>query len=166
MGITLQIHHQKVNYTTSINLDFLFFFFLCVDAFQQSLKIVEVELNCTSPCFRNLHFLVINMTQHTHNSAWHTMHNVICGGAKLADKYLETLRTAKVKINVIHGTRDQIVPIECSINIQKQVQEAEIDMIANADHSSVVLGREKDLTRDLERTWSSVADLHWTKMWN
>lgn len=108
---------------------------------------------------RNLHFMVIDLTRHTHHSAWHTMHNVICGGAKLADKYLETLRTAKVKINVIQGTRDQVVPIECSINIQKQVQEAEIDMIANADHSTVVLGREKDFTRDLERIWSSVADL-------
>ncbi|XP_027156708.1 probable lysophospholipase BODYGUARD 4 [Coffea eugenioides] len=109
---------------------------------------------------RNLHFTFIDLTRHTHHSAWHTMHNVICGGAKLADKYLETLRMAKVKINVIQGTRDQVVPIECSINIQKQVQEAEIDKIANANHGSVVLGREKDFTRDLERIWSSVADLH------
>ena len=162
MGITLEIHHQeKVNYTISINLDFiLFIYFFCVDAFQQSLKIFEVELNCTSFCLRNLHFTFIDLTRHTHHSAWHTMHNVICGGAKLADKYLETLRMAKVKINVIQGTRDQVVPIECSINIQKQVQEAEIDKIANANHGSVVLGREKDFTRDLERIWSSVADLH------
>lgn len=104
--------------------------------------------------------MITNLTRHTHHSAWHTMHNVICGGAKLTDKYLEGLKTARVKINVIQGTRDQVVPIECSINIKMKVQEAEVNLIANADHSSVVLGREMEFTRDIERVWASVADLY------
>ncbi|OIT27657.1 PREDICTED: probable lysophospholipase BODYGUARD 4 [Nicotiana attenuata] len=105
---------------------------------------------------RNMHFMAIDLTRHTHHSAWHTMHNVICGGAKFMDKYLETLSIAKVKINVTQGSRDQVVPLECSTNIKMKVPDAMVKIIANADHTSVVRGREKDLCNDLEKLWGSI----------
>ncbi|XP_055809248.1 probable lysophospholipase BODYGUARD 4 [Solanum dulcamara] len=105
---------------------------------------------------RNLHFMAIDLTRHTHHSAWHTMHNVICGGAKFMDQYLETLRIAKVKINVIQGSRDQVVPIECSNNVKMKVSNAEVKIIDNADHTSVVIGRENELCNDLEKLRGSI----------
>ncbi|MCD7450754.1 hypothetical protein HAX54_008391 [Datura stramonium] len=105
---------------------------------------------------RNLHFMAIDLTRHTHNSAWHTMHNVICGGAKLIDKYLETLKIAKVKINVIQGSRDQVVPLECINNVKMKVPDAEVKIVDDADHTSVIIGREKDLCNDLEKLWGSI----------
>ncbi|KAA8519033.1 hypothetical protein F0562_016193 [Nyssa sinensis] len=107
---------------------------------------------------RDLHFMIIDLTSHTHHSAWHTMHNVICGGAKLMDEYLEALNDSAVNINVIQGSRDKVVPLECSNNIKMKVPNAKVDIITNADHNTVVLGREKHLTRDLERTWATVVD--------
>ncbi|GMP98180.1 hypothetical protein CsSME_00046157 [Camellia sinensis var. sinensis] len=107
---------------------------------------------------RDLHFTVINMTRHTHHSAWHTMHNVICGGAKLMDKYLEALEDSKVNIHVIQGSQDQVVPLECSNNIKMKVPDAEVSIVENADHTNVILHREKDFTQDLEQIWASTAD--------
>ncbi|KAL1563578.1 hypothetical protein AAHA92_06028 [Salvia divinorum] len=43
---------------------------------------------------RDLHFLVTDVMRHTHHSAWHTMHNVVCGGARFLDSYMEVLRAA------------------------------------------------------------------------
>ncbi|KAG5583222.1 hypothetical protein H5410_053849 [Solanum commersonii] len=105
---------------------------------------------------RNLHFMAIDLTRHTHHSAWHTMHNVLCGGAKFMDKYLETLNIAKVKINVIQGSRDQVVPMESGNNIKMKVPNAEVKIVDNADHTSIVIGREKELCNDLEKLWGSI----------
>uniref|UniRef100_A0A5B6YX26 AB hydrolase-1 domain-containing protein n=1 Tax=Davidia involucrata TaxID=16924 RepID=A0A5B6YX26_DAVIN len=102
---------------------------------------------------RDLNFMIIDLTGHTHHSAWHTMHNVICGGAKLMDEYLEALKDSAVSVNVIQGSRDQVVPLECSNNIKMKVPNAEVNIITNADHNTVVVGREMDFTQDLERTW-------------
>ncbi|CAK7341623.1 unnamed protein product [Dovyalis caffra] len=62
-----------------------------------------------------------------------------------------------VKICVIQGDCDQVVPVECSYNIKKKVPDAEVNMISNADHTSVVIGREKDFTQNLEHIWASFA---------
>lgn len=105
---------------------------------------------------RNLHFMAIDLTRHTHHSAWHTMHNVLCGGAKFMDKYLETLNIAKVKINVIQGSRDQVVPMESGNNIKMKVPNAEVKIVDNADHTSIVIGRERELCNDLEKLWGSI----------
>lgn len=73
------------------------------------------------------------------------------------DKYLEILRLSKVKIHVIQGNRDHVVPLECSINLIRKVPHAKIDIIENADHISVIFGREKQFTRDLEHVWESIS---------
>lgn len=109
-------------------------------------------------CRRDLHFMVLDLTRHTHHSAWHTMHNVICGGTKLMDGYLETLNKSGMKICVIQGSWDQLVPLECSNNIKTKVPDVYVKLIANADHNTVILGRENDFIRDLEHIWASTAD--------
>nr|AFK37610.1 unknown [Lotus japonicus] len=105
---------------------------------------------------RDLHFMTIDLTKHTHHSAWSSMHNVICGGAKFMDSYLEILTKARVRINVIQGDQDQVVPMECCRNIKLKAPNAEINVIPNADHSTVLLGREKEFSYSLEHTWESV----------
>lgn len=104
---------------------------------------------------RNLHFSTMDMTRHTHSSAWHTMHNVICGGAKSMDEFLEILSRSRVKIFVVHGDGDQIVPLECSTDIRTKLPNAKLHIIKNTDHTSVILGREHIFTQFLEHTWLS-----------
>ncbi|WCJ27644.1 alpha/beta-Hydrolases superfamily protein [Euphorbia peplus] len=104
---------------------------------------------------RDVHFMVVDLTRHTHHSAWHTMHNVICGGAKLMDDFLEILRESGAKICVMQGDRDNVVPLECGKNIKEKVPSAQVCIISNADHSSVIMGREKDFGQHLEHIWTS-----------
>ncbi|XP_042481344.1 probable lysophospholipase BODYGUARD 4 isoform X2 [Macadamia integrifolia] len=102
---------------------------------------------------RDLHFMAVDLTKHTHHSAWHTMHNVICGGAKLMDEYLEVLNKSGVSITIIQGDKDQVVPFECSHNMKLKVPLAEVKTISNANHTTVIMGREKEFMRDLEQIW-------------
>ncbi|KAL3752660.1 hypothetical protein ACJRO7_000121 [Eucalyptus globulus] len=107
----------------------------------------------------DLHFAAVDLTRHTHHSAWHTMHNVICGGAKFLDDYLERLRKSRVRIVIIHGNRDKVVPLECSSNIKMKIPHAEVEIIPNASHTTVILGREQAFTRKLEHVWAKFASL-------
>ena len=102
----------------------------------------------------------MDLTRHTHSSAWHTMHNVICGAAKSMDECLETLKisSSKVKIYVIQGDQDQVVPLECSANIKMKFPNAVIKIIKNADHSSMIFDRENTFTQFLEHAWLSFAN--------
>ncbi|KAJ0978081.1 hypothetical protein J5N97_013555 [Dioscorea zingiberensis] len=107
---------------------------------------------------RDIHFLLIDLTRHTHHSAWHTMHNVICGEAKLLDSYLETVKREGISVKIIHGDKDQVIPLECSFKLKEKLPHAELQIIANTDHQTVILGREKDFTRELEEFWFSSID--------
>ncbi|KAG6424286.1 hypothetical protein SASPL_114701 [Salvia splendens] len=104
---------------------------------------------------RDLHFLMTDVTRHTHHSAWHMMHNVVCGGARFLDGYLEVLRAAGARILVVQGRKDEVAPAECSLNLMMKDPEIKLQIIPNSDHSSVILGRAKEFTRDLERFWAS-----------
>ncbi|GAU24022.1 hypothetical protein TSUD_328250 [Trifolium subterraneum] len=84
-----------------------------------------------------------------------SMHNVICGGAKFMDSYLKILTKSRVRINVIQGDKDQVVPRECISKLKLKAPHAEINIIPNADHSTVLLGREKKFAQNLEHTWAS-----------
>ncbi|XP_058205436.1 probable lysophospholipase BODYGUARD 4 [Rhododendron vialii] len=106
---------------------------------------------------RDLHFLVLDLARHTHQSAWHSMHNVICGGAKSMDKYLDALNGSGAKVHIMHGTQDQLVPPECSFSIKMKVPHTQLNILPNADHITVILDREKHFTRDLERIWASAS---------
>ncbi|KAK1316233.1 hypothetical protein QJS10_CPA05g00641 [Acorus calamus] len=113
---------------------------------------------------RELHFMVVDLTRHTHHSSWNTMHNVLCGGAKLLDGYLEVLKQSKIPVTVVHGDRDLVIPVECGYNVKAKVPLTELRIIPNADHRTVIMGREKVFTRDLEEIWCSSAEQHKKKL--
>lgn len=102
----------------------------------------------------------MDLTKHTHQSAWHSMHNVICGAAGRVDGYLEKLVKSAVKLCVIHGDRDQTAPVECSHYIKNNVPDAEINIISKADHKTIISRRKKEFTQSLERVWASSAERH------
>ncbi|XP_022719649.1 probable lysophospholipase BODYGUARD 4 [Durio zibethinus] len=52
---------------------------------------------------RELNFMAVDLTRHTHHSAWHSMHNVIRGEAKFMDDYLEILIRSRVTVCIIHS---------------------------------------------------------------
>ncbi|KAI3996500.1 hypothetical protein MKX01_001338 [Papaver californicum] len=102
---------------------------------------------------RELSFLFMDITRHTHHSAWHTMHNVVCGGAKLIDSYLDAVNSSELMLTVIQGDKDEVVPLECIHNIKLKVASAEIRIIPNANHDSPILDRKEDFSWDLEHIW-------------
>lgn len=97
----------------------------------------------------------MDITRHTHHSAWHTMHNVICGGAKFMEEYLTILRNARVKFTIFQGDEDQVLPVECSYNIKMRVPHADVIIIPKTSHSTIILRQIKELTKDLEGIWMS-----------
>uniref|UniRef100_A0ACD5YBT5 Uncharacterized protein n=1 Tax=Avena sativa TaxID=4498 RepID=A0ACD5YBT5_AVESA len=101
-------------------------------------------------------FVVRDLTRHTHHSAWNTMHNVICGGAETQDRNLEALAAAGVPVRVVHGDRDQVVPVECSSrHLKSKLPRAEIRIVGGQDHRTVVFGREKEFAEELRDFWSA-----------
>jgi pimeloyl-ACP methyl ester carboxylesterase len=99
-------------------------------------------------------FRVRDLTRHTHHSAWHTMHNVICGGARLQDRNLEAVDAAGVPVMLIHGVQDAVVPVECSRHLKAKLPRAELRLMAGCDHATVVLGRERGFAEELAAFWS------------
>ncbi|KAM7259102.1 hypothetical protein ACFE04_014843 [Oxalis oulophora] len=90
---------------------------------------------------------------HTHNAAWHTLHNIICGvGAKL-DTYLDKVDNLKCRITIFHGEDDELIPVECSYNVQKRIPRARVKVIENEDHITIVVGRQQAFARELEEVW-------------
>lgn len=75
------------------------------------------------------------------------------------DDYLERLRKSRVRIVIIHGNRDKVVPLECSSNIKMKIPHAEVEIIPNASHTTVILGREQAFTRKLEHVWAKFVSL-------
>ena len=87
---------------------------------------------------RDVDFRVRDLTKHTHHSAWHTMHNVICGGARLQDANLEAVVAAGIPVQVVHGADDQVVPVECSRHLMAKLPRAKLSVMDRRDHSTVV----------------------------
>ncbi|KAJ1292477.1 hypothetical protein BS78_02G394400 [Paspalum vaginatum] len=102
-------------------------------------------------------FRLRDLTRHTHHSAWHTMHNVICGGARLQGASLEAVRAAGIPVQAIHGVDDQVVPVECSRHLKAKLPTAALRVMAGCDHATVVFGRERDFADELRAFWSSAA---------
>ncbi|KAF5734951.1 Alpha/beta-Hydrolases superfamily protein [Tripterygium wilfordii] len=91
---------------------------------------------------------------HTHNAAWHTLHNIICGAAGKLDRYLDTVRDRlKCNVTLIHGRNDELIPIECSYNVQKRIPRARVKVIDHKDHITIVIKRQKAFARELEEIW-------------
>lgn len=97
----------------------------------------------------------MELTKHTHQSGWHSMHNVICGRAKFTDKHLETLIKSGVKINVVQGDKDVVVPIDCLWNMKGKFPAVEVEVIAGTGHSTVIMSRREVFVASLVSLWAS-----------
>ncbi|CAN6585769.1 unnamed protein product [Malus baccata var. baccata] len=99
-------------------------------------------------------FLLEGFFCHTHNAAWHTLHNIICGTAGKMEKYLDAVRdNLKCDVNVFHGKDDELIPVECSYSVQSKIPRARVVVIEKKDHITVVVGRQKAFARELEEIW-------------
>ncbi|KAJ6804505.1 putative lysophospholipase BODYGUARD 3 [Iris pallida] len=101
-------------------------------------------------------FLIEGFMCHSHNAAWHTLHNIICGSADKIDGYLDTVRDhLNCSVTVIHGRNDDLLPVGCSISVKSRVPRAELRIVEHKDHITVIVGREKTFARELEEIWSN-----------
>lgn len=99
-------------------------------------------------------FLIKGFCCHTHNAAWHTLHNIICGTADKIDGYLDTIRDhLKCNVTIIHGRDDEVLPVKCSIAVKSKIPRANVRIIDNKDHITVIVGRQKEFARELEEIW-------------
>jgi pimeloyl-ACP methyl ester carboxylesterase len=91
---------------------------------------------------------------HTHIASWHTLHNIICGSAGKLDKCLETVRDELTcDVTVYHGREDELLPVQCSYAVKSKIPRAQVKVIDGKDHVTVVVGRQKDMARELEEIW-------------
>ncbi|PPS08617.1 hypothetical protein GOBAR_AA12013 [Gossypium barbadense] len=98
---------------------------------------------------------------HTHNAAWHTLHNIICGTSTKLDRYLDVVRDRmKCDVNIFHGKDDEVIPLECSFNVQKKIPRARVKVVENKDHITIVVGRQKVFARELEEIWNRSSRSH------
>ncbi|TKY52019.1 2-hydroxymuconate semialdehyde hydrolase [Spatholobus suberectus] len=101
-------------------------------------------------------FLLEGFFCHTHNAAWHTLHNIICGTAGKLGSYLDAVReNPNIKVTIFHGKKDEVIPVECSYEVQKIIPRAQVRVIDNKDHITIVVGRQKAFARELEEIWST-----------
>ncbi|KAF8008123.1 hypothetical protein BT93_K1955 [Corymbia citriodora subsp. variegata] len=99
-------------------------------------------------------FLFEGFFCHTHNAAWHTLHNIICGMAGKLDGYLDTVRDRlSCNVTIFHGEDDELIPVECSYSVQRRVRRAHVKVIKNKDHITIVVGRQRAFARELEEIW-------------
>uniref|UniRef100_A0A162ANE4 AB hydrolase-1 domain-containing protein n=1 Tax=Daucus carota subsp. sativus TaxID=79200 RepID=A0A162ANE4_DAUCS len=105
-------------------------------------------------------YLIEGFCCHTHNAAWHTLHNIICGSAGKMEAYLDVLeKNMTCNVNIFHGRDDELIPLECSYNVQSRVPRSRVEIIENKDHLTIVVGRQKAFARELEEIWNSSSNL-------
>ncbi|KAK8703299.1 hypothetical protein V6N13_021620 [Hibiscus sabdariffa] len=103
-------------------------------------------------------YLLEGFIRHTHIASWHTLHNVIFGTAGKLDRYLDVVRDRlDCDVNVFHGKDDEVIPLECSYNVQRRIPRARIKVVENKDHITIVVGRQKAFARELEEIWKKSA---------
>ncbi|KAH6831444.1 alpha/beta-Hydrolases superfamily protein [Perilla frutescens var. hirtella] len=103
-------------------------------------------------------YLMEGFFLHTHNAAWHTLHNVICGSAGKIEGYLEVVKNGvKCDITIFHGRNDELIPVECSYNLQSRIPRAHVKVVDNKDHITIVVGRQEAFARELEAIWRNAS---------
>ncbi|KAK6140797.1 hypothetical protein DH2020_025458 [Rehmannia glutinosa] len=101
-------------------------------------------------------YLIEGFFLHTHNAAWHTLHNIICGTAGKMEGYLEEVQNRlKCHVTIFHGKDDELIPVECSYNVQSKIPRAQVKVVQNKDHITIVVGRQKAFARELEGIWEN-----------
>ncbi|KFK28978.1 hypothetical protein AALP_AA7G072800 [Arabis alpina] len=105
---------------------------------------------------RTVNFLIEGFMCHTHNAAWHTLHNIICGTGSKLDTYLDIVRDKlKCNVTIFHGGDDELIPIECSHSIKQRIPRARVKVIKKKDHITMVVGRQDEFAKELEEIWKT-----------
>ncbi|KAI3691910.1 hypothetical protein L6452_31713 [Arctium lappa] len=101
-------------------------------------------------------YLIDGFCCHTHNAAWHTLHNVICGTAGKIEGYLDIVQNnLNCSVNIFHGRDDELIPVECCDNIKAKVPRANVKVIDKKDHITIVVERQQTFARELEHIWKT-----------
>ncbi|CAN4077430.1 unnamed protein product [Withania somnifera] len=101
-------------------------------------------------------YLVEGFCCHTHNAAWHTLHNIICGTAGKIEGYLDMVKNRlKCDVMVFHGEDDELIPVECSYNVKSKIPRARLKVVEKKDHITIVVGRQETFARELEEIWKN-----------
>ncbi|MCO5587710.1 hypothetical protein L7F22_041661 [Adiantum nelumboides] len=122
-------------------------FFLCKQHLTWEYVIGFLTLNRISRA------AVRDFMQHTHHSAWHIFHNVICGEAHAMDGYLFELERAGCIIHALHGKEDKVVPVHCSYQLQKRYPTLKLQIVNGANHFTIIYGRENVFSSTLDNIW-------------
>ncbi|CAN6202706.1 unnamed protein product [Urochloa humidicola] len=103
-------------------------------------------------------FLIEAFMCHTHNAAWHTLHNIICGSAARMDAYLDVLSSELTcKVAIFHGRDDELLPVECALAVGARVPRARVTVYDRKDHITIIVGQEELFAAELEAIWRSAA---------
>ncbi|MQM10228.1 hypothetical protein Taro_043115 [Colocasia esculenta] len=103
-------------------------------------------------------FLMDGFFCHTHNAAWHTLHNIICGSAGKLDGYLDAVRDQLCcDVTVFHGADDELLPVECSLAVRSKIPRAHVKVIEDKDHITIVVGRQRAFAAELEEIWRAAS---------
>ncbi|XP_020585191.1 LOW QUALITY PROTEIN: probable lysophospholipase BODYGUARD 3 [Phalaenopsis equestris] len=102
-------------------------------------------------------FLMEGFFCHTHNAAWHTLHNIICGTAGKIEGYLDEVRDRmpSCDVTILHGLDDDLLPVSCSAAVKSRIPRADLRVIDGKDHITIVVGRQKAFARELELIWEA-----------
>ncbi|KAG6538224.1 hypothetical protein ZIOFF_003336 [Zingiber officinale] len=99
-------------------------------------------------------FMVEVFMCHTHNAAWHTLHNVIFASAERMESYLEMVREKlSCDVRVFHGDGDELLPVECSYDLAAKVPRARVKIFHKKDHVTILVGQQRAFARELEQIW-------------
>ncbi|KAJ1692765.1 hypothetical protein LUZ63_009463 [Rhynchospora breviuscula] len=103
-------------------------------------------------------YLIEAFMCHTHNAAWHTLHNIICGSPTKMERYLDIVRDKlSCTVNVFHGEHDELVPVECSHAVGSKIPRACLKVYEKKDHITVIVGQERLFARELEEIWRNAS---------
>ncbi|KAJ3682067.1 hypothetical protein LUZ60_014640 [Juncus effusus] len=101
-------------------------------------------------------YLMDGFFGHHHIGSFHTLHNIICGGAGKVEKYLDIVRDQlNCSVTVYHGKNDELLPIQCSYSVKFKIPRARVKIFDRKDHVTIVVGRQKAFARELEEIWDS-----------
>ncbi|WOK92917.1 putative lysophospholipase BODYGUARD 2 [Canna indica] len=101
-------------------------------------------------------FMIEVFMCHTHNAAWHTLHNVICASAEKMESYLRTVREKlSCDVRIFHGDGDELLPVECSYDLAAQIPRASVKVFEKKDHVTILVGQQRAFARELEEVWRS-----------
>ncbi|KAJ3672503.1 hypothetical protein LUZ60_007224 [Juncus effusus] len=104
-------------------------------------------------------FMIEAFMCHTHNAAWHTLHNIICGSAIKMENYLEIVRdNLNCSVTVFHGQNDELLPVNCSHAVGSKIPRARVKIYEKKDHITIIVGQERLFARELEEIWNNACE--------